>query len=246
MFVLFSWLMQHSFFRFLINDIKKEILTVALSHNHAFLTLNYEGFIMQVLLCSVQMTAAYRVLQITVTEPCCSHHSYLHPSLSGLGLAALSIGLVVRILFTYCMVLFAGFNLKEKLFIAMAWLPKATVQVQIPKIYHQRVAGTWQAYRPVFFLMPQDSQPWHSTDLFIVHCHWCQMTWPNFRGLWLVLNLSVNIWWSVMFWTIYSRSHFLSRQLLDQQHWTWPGVREIRSWRSTAWTCWRWPSWPFW
>ncbi|KAJ8269651.1 hypothetical protein COCON_G00122580 [Conger conger] len=61
--------------------------------------------------------------EITVTT--------LDPSSVGLGLAALSVGLVVRILFTYCMVLFAGFNLKEKLFIALAWLPKATVQAAI-------------------------------------------------------------------------------------------------------------------
>ncbi|XP_035283537.1 sodium/hydrogen exchanger 9B2 [Anguilla anguilla] len=57
--------------------------------------------------------------------------STLDPSTVWLGLAALGIGLVVRILFTYCMVLFAGFNLKEKIFIALAWLPKATVQAAI-------------------------------------------------------------------------------------------------------------------
>lgn len=50
-------------------------------------------------------------------------------SASGLGLACISIGLVVRILVTFLLVHFGGFNLKEKLFIAVAWLPKATVQV---------------------------------------------------------------------------------------------------------------------
>ncbi|KAJ8416582.1 hypothetical protein AAFF_G00358700 [Aldrovandia affinis] len=57
--------------------------------------------------------------------------STLDPNTVVLGLAALAIGLVVRILFTYVMVLFAGFNLREKVFIALAWLPKATVQAAI-------------------------------------------------------------------------------------------------------------------
>uniref|UniRef100_A0A8C6SH58 Cation/H+ exchanger transmembrane domain-containing protein n=1 Tax=Neogobius melanostomus TaxID=47308 RepID=A0A8C6SH58_9GOBI len=41
------------------------------------------------------------------------------------------IGLVVRVLVTFALVHFGGFNLKEKLFIAVAWLPKATVQAAI-------------------------------------------------------------------------------------------------------------------
>ncbi|KAI1883581.1 hypothetical protein AGOR_G00233050 [Albula goreensis] len=57
--------------------------------------------------------------------------STLDPNTVGLGLAALAVGLVVRVLFTYVMVLFAGFTLKEKVFIALAWLPKATVQAAI-------------------------------------------------------------------------------------------------------------------
>ncbi|KAI4889762.1 hypothetical protein NFI96_019377, partial [Prochilodus magdalenae] len=57
--------------------------------------------------------------------------SALDPRTVGLGLAALSIALTVRIFFTYLMVLCAGFNLKEKLFIALAWMPKATVQAAI-------------------------------------------------------------------------------------------------------------------
>ncbi|MCJ8748982.1 hypothetical protein PDJAM_G00170930 [Pangasius djambal] len=48
-----------------------------------------------------------------------------------LGLAALSIALSVRIFFTFLMVLCAGFNFKEKIFIALAWMPKATVQAAI-------------------------------------------------------------------------------------------------------------------
>ncbi|XP_044039935.1 sodium/hydrogen exchanger 9B2 isoform X2 [Siniperca chuatsi] len=55
----------------------------------------------------------------------------LNPSTVGLGLACISIGLVIRLLVTFLLVHFGGFNLKEKLFIAVAWLPKATVQAAI-------------------------------------------------------------------------------------------------------------------
>lgn len=49
----------------------------------------------------------------------------------GLGIAALLIALTVRVLFTFVMVMCAGFNFKEKIFIALAWMPKATVQAAI-------------------------------------------------------------------------------------------------------------------
>uniref|UniRef100_A0A3B5AWD1 Mitochondrial sodium/hydrogen exchanger 9B2-like n=1 Tax=Stegastes partitus TaxID=144197 RepID=A0A3B5AWD1_9TELE len=49
----------------------------------------------------------------------------------GLGIASLLIALVVRLLFTFVCVLCAGFNVKEKVFIALAWMPKATVQAAI-------------------------------------------------------------------------------------------------------------------
>ncbi|XP_053335538.1 sodium/hydrogen exchanger 9B2 [Clarias gariepinus] len=55
----------------------------------------------------------------------------LEPITVALGLAALSIALSVRIFFTFVMVLCAGFTFKEKLFIALAWMPKATVQAAI-------------------------------------------------------------------------------------------------------------------
>ncbi|KAI3376298.1 hypothetical protein L3Q82_016404, partial [Scortum barcoo] len=57
--------------------------------------------------------------------------STLSPSTVGLGLACISIGLVIRLMVTFTLVHFGGFNLKEKLFIAVAWLPKATVQAAI-------------------------------------------------------------------------------------------------------------------
>ncbi len=47
----------------------------------------------------------------------------------GLGIASLLIALLIRVLFTFVCVLCAGFNMKEKVFIALAWMPKATVQV---------------------------------------------------------------------------------------------------------------------
>lgn len=49
----------------------------------------------------------------------------------GLGIASLLIALLVRVLFTFVCVLCAGFNFKEKVFIALAWMPKATVQAAI-------------------------------------------------------------------------------------------------------------------
>ncbi|KAG8005885.1 Sodium/hydrogen exchanger 9B2 [Nibea albiflora] len=55
----------------------------------------------------------------------------LSPSTVGLGLACISIGLVIRLLITFLLVHFGGFNLKEKFFISVAWLPKATVQAAI-------------------------------------------------------------------------------------------------------------------
>ncbi|XP_067937026.1 sodium/hydrogen exchanger 9B2-like [Watersipora subatra] len=49
----------------------------------------------------------------------------------GLGLAVLLIGLVGRVIVSFLAVLGSGFTLKEKLFIPLAWLPKATVQALI-------------------------------------------------------------------------------------------------------------------
>uniref|UniRef100_A0A8P4GKN0 Cation/H+ exchanger transmembrane domain-containing protein n=1 Tax=Dicentrarchus labrax TaxID=13489 RepID=A0A8P4GKN0_DICLA len=55
----------------------------------------------------------------------------LSPSTVGLGMACISIGLVIRLLVTFQLVHFGGFNLKEKFFISVAWLPKATIQAAI-------------------------------------------------------------------------------------------------------------------
>lgn len=55
----------------------------------------------------------------------------LDSSTVGLGIAALSICLIFRMIATYGAVTCAGFNWKEKLFLCFAWMPKATVQAAI-------------------------------------------------------------------------------------------------------------------
>uniref|UniRef100_A0A3P8XA90 Cation/H+ exchanger transmembrane domain-containing protein n=1 Tax=Esox lucius TaxID=8010 RepID=A0A3P8XA90_ESOLU len=57
--------------------------------------------------------------------------STLNPNTIGLGMACLAVGLVIRLLVMFLMVFFGGFNMKEKLFISVAWIPKATVQAAI-------------------------------------------------------------------------------------------------------------------
>ncbi|KAM6220963.1 sodium/hydrogen exchanger 9B1-like [Rhynchocyon petersi] len=46
----------------------------------------------------------------------------------GIGVATLSLALLVRIFATFCLMCYASFSFKEKIFIALAWMPKATVQ----------------------------------------------------------------------------------------------------------------------
>uniref|UniRef100_A0A8C8RLV3 Cation/H+ exchanger transmembrane domain-containing protein n=1 Tax=Pelusios castaneus TaxID=367368 RepID=A0A8C8RLV3_9SAUR len=57
--------------------------------------------------------------------------SSLRPETVGLCIATLGIALMVRITATFLMVCFAGFNFKEKIFVSLAWIPKATVQAAI-------------------------------------------------------------------------------------------------------------------
>ena len=45
------------------------------------------------------------------------------------GLVTIAAGLVVRVFTSGLVTWGGGFNLKERLFIALSWLPKATVQV---------------------------------------------------------------------------------------------------------------------
>ncbi|XP_027947017.1 sodium/hydrogen exchanger 9B2 isoform X2 [Eumetopias jubatus] len=58
----------------------------------------------------------------------------LRPETVGLCVAILGIAVLIRILATFLMVCFAGFNIKEKIFISFAWLPKATVQAAIGSV----------------------------------------------------------------------------------------------------------------
>ncbi|XP_040822827.1 sodium/hydrogen exchanger 9B2 [Ochotona curzoniae] len=58
----------------------------------------------------------------------------LKPGTVGLCVATLGFAVLIRILATFLMVCFAGFNIKEKLFISFAWLPKATVQAAIGSV----------------------------------------------------------------------------------------------------------------
>ncbi|XP_060028325.1 sodium/hydrogen exchanger 9B2 [Erinaceus europaeus] len=58
----------------------------------------------------------------------------LRPETVGLCVATLGAALLLRVLTTFLMVCCAGFNTKEKLFISLAWLPKATVQAAIGSV----------------------------------------------------------------------------------------------------------------
>lgn len=49
----------------------------------------------------------------------------------GLGIAVLAIGLFVRIIVSFCVVFGSGLTIKEQIFVALAWFPKATVQVKL-------------------------------------------------------------------------------------------------------------------
>ncbi|XP_033121742.1 sodium/hydrogen exchanger 9B2-like [Anneissia japonica] len=60
--------------------------------------------------------------------------SYLDPSSIGLGMAVVLIGLTMRILVSILAVSGAGLTNKEKVFVAIAWLPKATVQAAIGSV----------------------------------------------------------------------------------------------------------------
>ncbi|XP_030835794.1 sodium/hydrogen exchanger 9B2 [Strongylocentrotus purpuratus] len=60
--------------------------------------------------------------------------SYLDPATVGLGFATLIIGLCVRMVVSALAVTGAGLTWKEKLFISLAWLPKATVQAAIGSV----------------------------------------------------------------------------------------------------------------
>ncbi len=69
-------------------------------------------------------------------KPAITPDYFLVP-LAGLGVAVLFIGLSVRIIISFLAVFRLGLNMKEKLFIPLAWLPKATVQVSMGKLLQE-------------------------------------------------------------------------------------------------------------
>ncbi|KAM7427562.1 Sodium/hydrogen exchanger 9B2 [Porites harrisoni] len=59
---------------------------------------------------------------------------YMNSKVVGMGIASLVISLIIRLIATYLGLLGNDLNLKERLFIAIAWLPKATVQAAIGSV----------------------------------------------------------------------------------------------------------------
>lgn len=57
----------------------------------------------------------------------------------GLSIAVLAIALVIRMCGTYLAVMGGDLNVKEKIFMAIAWLPKATVQAALGPIFLDNV-----------------------------------------------------------------------------------------------------------
>lgn len=56
---------------------------------------------------------------------------------------------MMRMLVTFLLVHFGGFNLKEKVFIAVAWLPKATVQVRFFGYHRERLLEPHHLQEPL-------------------------------------------------------------------------------------------------
>ena len=54
--------------------------------------------------------------------------------LSGLGVACIFAALAIRILATFLSVSFTSFEIKEKVFLCVTWIPKATVQAAVGSI----------------------------------------------------------------------------------------------------------------
>ncbi|XP_062992165.1 sodium/hydrogen exchanger 9B2-like [Elgaria multicarinata webbii] len=58
----------------------------------------------------------------------------LEAKMVGLCLATLALSLIIRVTATFLLLIACGFDLKEKIFIALAWIPKATVQAAIGSV----------------------------------------------------------------------------------------------------------------
>ncbi|XP_063520003.1 sodium/hydrogen exchanger 9B1 isoform X2 [Pongo pygmaeus] len=72
--------------------------------------------------------------------------SSLESNIVGISVATLSLALCVRILTTYLLMCFAGFSFKEKIFIALAWMPKATVQMESYSVTKLECSGVLLAH----------------------------------------------------------------------------------------------------
>ncbi|XP_063445176.1 sodium/hydrogen exchanger 9B2-like isoform X2 [Mytilus trossulus] len=75
----------------------------------------------------------------------------------GLGIATLSIGMVVRLVVSFLAVFKSGLNFKEMLFIPFAWFPKATVQAAIGGVAldaaRRKGDATLEAYGEIILTM---------------------------------------------------------------------------------------------
>ncbi|XP_055970275.1 sodium/hydrogen exchanger 9B1-like [Sorex fumeus] len=65
--------------------------------------------------------------------------SALETNALGTAVATVILAVSARVFFTFLLMSFAGFNIKEKLFIALAWLPKATVQAVLGPLAYETV-----------------------------------------------------------------------------------------------------------
>ena len=78
--------------------------------------------------------------------------SELESETVGLGIAVLIIGLSIRIVVSFLAVLGGDLTLKERIFVALAWLPKATVQaalgpVALDSLYNSDLDETSELYQ---------------------------------------------------------------------------------------------------
>ncbi|XP_054997323.1 sodium/hydrogen exchanger 9B1 isoform X2 [Sorex araneus] len=65
--------------------------------------------------------------------------SALDTNALGTAVATVILAVSARVCFTFLLMSFAGFNIKEKIFIALAWLPKATVQAVLGPLAFETV-----------------------------------------------------------------------------------------------------------
>ena len=78
--------------------------------------------------------------------------SELESETVGLGIAVLIIGLSIRVVVSFLAVLGGDLTLKERIFVALAWLPKATVQaalgpVALDSLYNSDLDETSELYQ---------------------------------------------------------------------------------------------------